>query len=105
SSPLQFASVRAAVRTNRQLDGVPHKPLQQAVEAAMPSELCEDQTHDRLCLLVGIHHEVASNGPHTTSRRVDEYFTTLGLVPHALLQAALENVQFRFAHGPFQTQQ
>jgi len=44
SSPLQFASVHAAVRTDRHLHVVPDEPLQQAVDTAAARELREDQT-------------------------------------------------------------
>ena len=34
-----------------------------------------------------------------------QHFASLGFVPHALLQSALENMQFRLTHRPLKSQQ
>src|SRR5439155_892544 len=100
-APLQFTAVGTKVWSNRQLHVVTNEPAQQSAHTATPGELTEDQTHDRLHLLVGIDHEVAGNRAHVTDRRVIEHFTSLRFVPHAFLKTTLKYVQLRFTHRCF----
>ena len=104
AAPLQLAPVWSTVRTDRQLHVVAGQPGQQAADAASPTKLLEHQTHDRLYLLVRIDDEPLGGDPHVTDGCVIEDFATPGLVPQPLLHAALEDVQFRFAHCSLQAQ-
>jgi hypothetical protein len=75
------------------------------MQASLRLENSKDQADDSLRLLVRIALVIAVGPPDVAHRRMMQEVTALGLVPHALQQAACEDMPLRFAHHATESQQ
>jgi hypothetical protein len=75
------------------------------MQAALLLENIKEQADDSLRLLVRIELVIAVRPPYVAQGRMIQAVTALGLVPHALQQAAFEDMQLRFAPHATESQQ
>ena len=105
AAPLQVASIRTVMRTNPQPNPMSHQILQQPIHRTQLLELVEQQPYDRLHLLIRVQSQLIPGHTNVSGDRMVQQFSPPGLVQSSLVQPSLQNVQFGFAHGSFQSQE
>ena len=105
ATPFELTAVGTVVRPDRHADAVRDQVAQQAVDAAVPLELVEQQADHALHLLVGVQGERARRQLDVAGGRVVEHLAAARLVQQALVHPRAQDVQLRFAHGALEPQQ
>ena len=68
-------------------------------------ELPEEEPDHLLNLLVGVQEDLPGGPPHVPDGHSERELAAAGLSQLTFLQALLEYVQLRLAHGPFEAEE
>ena len=105
TTPLQLPALRPLMRPHRHENLMLYQVTQQAADRALPLELLEDQPHRALHLRVGVEGKGTIRRLDVADRRMVVDLAAAGLVQQALVHPVAQQVEFRFAHGSFESQQ